>query len=33
MAAGLLLAVPIMAVNLVTQRYVIYGMTAGAEKG
>ncbi|HUX42155.1 MAG TPA: ABC transporter permease subunit [Rectinemataceae bacterium] len=33
MAAGLILAIPIMAVNLITQRFVIYGMTAGAEKG
>jgi arabinogalactan oligomer/maltooligosaccharide transport system permease protein len=33
MAAGLILAIPIMIVNLLTQRYVIYGMTAGAEKG
>lgn len=33
MAAGLILALPIMVVNLLTQRLVIYGMTAGAEKG
>ena len=33
MAAGLILAIPIMIVNLLSQRYVIAGMTAGAEKG
>lgn len=33
MAAGLLLAIPILLVNLFMQRFIMYGMTAGAEKG
>jgi arabinogalactan oligomer/maltooligosaccharide transport system permease protein len=33
MAAGLLLTIPIVIVNLLSQRFIIYGMTSGADKG
>lgn len=33
MAAGLLLSVPILIVNLFSQRFIIYGLTSGADKG
>jgi arabinogalactan oligomer/maltooligosaccharide transport system permease protein len=33
MAGALFLAVPIMLVQLFMQRYLVYGLTAGAEKG
>ncbi len=33
MAAGLLLTIPIVIVNLLSQRFIIYGLTSGADKG
>ncbi|ERJ13163.1 sugar ABC transporter permease [Haloplasma contractile] len=33
MAGALLLAIPIMIVNIFMQKYIVYGLTAGAEKG
>jgi arabinogalactan oligomer/maltooligosaccharide transport system permease protein len=33
MAGALILAIPIMIIQLFMQRYLVYGLTAGAEKG